>query len=279
MTFSFTSKDLPDLMSLVSLCSNCAQPADKYCAKCNLPFCSLFCRTNDNNHTEDCSNQHKKIYEINTTDKSACKLPEIYEVPSKSIKSQSNVKLTCILNLRNVYVRPSDRIAEIEFNKLLNDVATEAKTAKYLAVAPKVGTLVLAPFEDIYHRGLVLKICNDSAVIAFIDFGNIEKLNINQLKIMSDDLKGRQRLVQKLILKNVSNELFNEKAMDYLAQFLLNNMKLQIMFDGIYVPHQTECELLTNKLADSVNKIISDLNSRQCILDDASSFNEYVSDK
>lgn len=261
VTYSFRNVHLPDLLTFTSNCVKCNELSSQYCRKCDAPFCSMICEANDDIHKEICATE--KVYEFK--DAVDANRPhgvedEIEMLSTKWIqKSNTEVKLVCFVDFRTVYVRPSNACDEMEFIRLLNDVAKAAKTSPKMKT-PKCGHLALAPFEMSYHRVLILKLLNEhESIVAFIDYGNVEAVDIANLKIMPSELKRKPRMVTKFILKNVPNTMCNDRTMTILYDLLNTSVDLTVRFDEPYVPGVTECELMTAS-TDSVNRIINELN-------------------
>lgn len=185
---------------------------------------------------------------------------DVVNVPTKWIqKSNTRVLLTSFLDFKTVYVRPSNPIDDMEFIKLMNDVVKAAKTSAQLR-APKCGMLVLAQFEMVYHRALILKLLDENkAIVAFIDFGNVDTARIAEMKVMPTELKKMPRMVTRYTLKNVPDAMCNDDALNILFELLNKSAEVTVRFDEPYVPGVTECELATAAF-DSVNRVITNAN-------------------
>lgn len=58
-------------------------------------------------------------------------------------------------------------------------------TAPHLTEPPVHQQIVIAPFEDgNSYRAMILKTENDKARIVYIDFGNVDEVDIKDLKVM-----------------------------------------------------------------------------------------------
>lgn len=253
--FSFQNMLLPDSLVSTSYCSKCKEPSNQHCRKCYAPFCSIVCEAIDAIHKEICTNG--KIVDLNDAidiNIQAQEVDSVVELSTKLIqKSNSRVRLVSFVDFKTVYVRASDD--DIEFVKLMNDVAEASKTSGKLMV-PKSGLLVLAPFETAYHRALIIKLLDqDEAIVAFIDYGNVDTVKIADMKTMPVELKKRPRMVTKMILKSVPDAMCNDDALNILFELLNKSTEMTIRFDEPYVPGLTECELATDAF-DSVNRVI-----------------------
>lgn len=218
----------------------------------------MICEANDEIHKQTCANE--KVYDFNDAVDVNHTNEDKDEIESKWIqKSNTKVKLMCFVDFKTVYVRPSNAGDEIEFIKLLNDVAKAAKTSPKME-SPTSGCLALAPFEMNYQRVLILKLLNEhEAIVAFLDFGNVDTANIADLKMMPLELKKMPRMVTKFILKNVPTAMCNDDALKILYNLLNQQIELSVRFDEPYVFGVTECELMQAAI-ESVNTIINQMN-------------------
>lgn len=184
---------------------------------------------------------------------------DVIELPTNWIqKSNTKVKLTSFVDFKTVYVRPSNPEDDKKFIKLMNDVSKAAKTSGSLTTA-KSGLLVLAPFEMIYHRALILKLLNQNeAIVAFIDFGNVDKVEIAKMKQLPAELKKSPRMATRFVLKNVPDAMMNDDALKVLFHLLNLSLEATVRFDEPYALGETECELTTPAI--EVNKAIIDAN-------------------
>lgn len=170
-----------------------------------------------------------------------------------------HVKLTAVINHRLVFVRPAGAQDEVEFARLQCDTAKYAKNAETMRVSPAVGAFVLAQFGGYYQRGLVLKQVADTKVaVAFIDFGNVDTIDIHELKAMPDQLKQIKRFATKIALSGIDDDLMNDKALTILYDYLIHDVELQIEI----APKNVPTEVITAKLrADQwLNELINSLN-------------------
>lgn len=251
--FSFSSGQ--GLMTKPKLCEKCGKEADKLCVNCSTPYCSLFCRNSDGQHELFCqiskTTLGTRIHEIDQNDNVTS--TEITEIPSIAMKSNCNVRITCIVDQRNVFVRPSDEINNMKFIRLLNDVAKYATTAKNLK-NQKIGMIALAPFENVYNRVLLLKKeNNDHMIVAFIDFGNVGRVKTSEIKEISNKLRLEPRSAVKILLKDVPEILYNEASMKWLNKVWKIDLNLKFN-DKHFVSGQTECDLSAIELLNSLNK-------------------------
>lgn len=224
--FSFRNTLLPDPSTLTSSCPKCGKVAYQYSVT-----------TDDKQPKCTC-----ELGNVESTLESRID-GTVVALPSKSVQPNTTVKLVSVVNFRTVYVRPSSRDDEVEFMQLLNDIAKAAKKV-HTTTVPKIGLLVLAPFENVLHRALILKLLNEeTAIVAFLDFGNVDTVKVAQMKTMPAELKAKPRLITKFTLKNVPHPMFNKDLEFELFQPLVDSSELTVHFDEPYVIGKTECEL------------------------------------
>lgn len=193
-----------------------------------------------------------------------------FELPVKKIKDSA--KLTCIVNPKHLFVRPADKESEIEFLLLMTEAIKYSSTAKVLEEFV-CGSLILAPFDELYYRAILMKIEDkENAIVAFVDYGNVCRVKLNELKTISEKLKQFPRFASKIILKNVSNHLFNAKVSTNLMKLMAKDEKLKIKFtDYEFVSGKTECELIT-EYNEYLSIAINKLNDRLVILNQENYF-------
>lgn len=191
----------------------------------------------------------------------AIKLP-----PAKSIPNDSEVFITFVRSHQAVYIRS---VATSDaFIALAVDVAEAALTASNLEAFPCLKEdMVLAPYDGIYYRGLVLSCDTDSRLvrIAFIDFGNTEEVPFHQLKVLPDELSQRPRLTLMVKLKNVKDNPEEEevKAMKLYLEKLSewnDSVKVKVHGAGADIEKNDAVELLdldTNQsITEKLNRLL-----------------------
>lgn len=165
------------------------------------------------------------------------------------------VIITAVIDERTVFVRPVSH--ETEYMKATEDITEYSRKADNLTVLPQKGDVILSKFQGIYYRALVINTINKFNVrLAYLDYGNIETKNLNDLKKLKPELQEIPRFIKKLILKDISVDVKSEKVLDYLAKNMNNLNKLQIIFDKNDLP---EVELIDVLTKESLNKIIIDM--------------------
>lgn len=237
-SFSFNSELLPFLK-----CANCPRAADKMCKQCNEPQCSLECHA------------AKQKSSSETDQNSVSPKISLSRIEAEPIKNA--VKITSVINHCSLFVRPVEDQQEIAFARLICDTVKCAKDAETYKCLPSIGSLVFAKF-DYYQRALVLKHISASKVaVVFIDFGNVEIRDFDQLKVMPDELKQRKRFATKIRLNKIDNDLMNEKALKFLYGIMATDTELSIKIDSSSLVAMADL-----KTSDKwVNQMVNSLNS------------------
>lgn len=185
---------------------------------------------------------------------------------SQSIPNDSEVLITYVRSHKTVYIRSV--ATHGAYTKLMQDVAEAALIAPHLESFPcPKKDMVLAPFEDIYYRGMVLA-CNSLAGlvrIAFVDFGNTEEIPFNKLKVLPNELWQRPRLILIVNLKNVKDDKQAEAMKKYLENLSELNEAAEILKvhgDGTCIDKNDTVELLDLKSNQSISEKLN------CLLND-----------
>lgn len=169
---------------------------------------------------------------------------------TKRIPNDSEVFITYVRSYQVVYIRSV--ATDDEFTTLVNDVAEAALTAPNLESypRPKVDN-VLAPYDGMYYRGLVLECNKISNVVrvAFIDFGNTGDVPFDKLKVLPDELCQRPRLTLIVKLKNVKENPEAKEAMamsQYLENICDSAIVMKVHGEGAYIEKNDTVELIEN---------------------------------
>lgn len=219
-TFLFSSDDVNLLAD--KFCEYCGSLADKYCNKCEANFCSTECLQRNQAHEQNCTDGDAKITEIkeNETNEANKEVP----VRPEPIEHGDEVVVTCAVDQQTLFVRPAAAQRDEDYIKIIQDVQLEAMHATPLKNVPECGDWVLAPWQMIYNRALVLKVNSPEDIIcAFIDFGNVDVCKQADLKYISADLQARSWLVNRISLENVPNGFVFRDGLKEVNQMLLTN--------------------------------------------------------
>lgn len=187
------------------------------------------------------------------------------EVTSEKISNGSEVLITHVRSYQTAYIRSV--AANDVYTKLLNDTAAAALTASHLKAYPcPKQDYVLAPYEGIYYRALVLSVNEliGSVRIAFIDFGNQEDVPFDTLKVFPNELKERPRLTLMIQLKNVRDDPDVKKALamkHYLEEIseLGMGLVLKANGNGSHIEKNDSVELIdmdsNQSITDRLNRL------------------------
>lgn len=180
---------------------------------------------------------------------------------SQSIPNDSEVFITYVRNHRTLYIRSV--ATHDAYTKLMHDVAEAALIAPNLDSFPcPKQDMVLAPYEGIYYRGMVLA-CNTLAGlvrVAFVDFGNTEEVPFNQLKVLPNDLCQRPRLILIVNLKNVNDNpepkeaLAMQQYLENLSELSESAEVLKVHGSDNVIAKNDTVELLDLKFNRSINE-------------------------
>lgn len=226
--FSFVAKNV--LMIRPDSCDRCHDTTVQRCIKCDAPYCSHECLRCDSDHAARCGENFKKIQELKPKTQPNDNKP----VPTQpeGIKSGSRVLITSIIDHRTVCVRPLDVESDADYLRTINLTADESLRAEPLTALPSVGDWVLATWQNIYGRAIVLKVIDaDKIFCGFIDYGNVISCQLAELKQISSMLKHRRWLNKKIVLNHLQKVCLDKKQVDILKDLLLIGAKLVLMYD------------------------------------------------
>lgn len=201
------------------------------------------------------------------------------ELRVKSIPNHSNVHITSIENHKTVFVRPSFASADEHLCQLFDDIDHEGECNFHpLSDLPKCGGIYLADFEEEFYRVFVLAATsrNHKIDVFFVDFGNTECVWLNQLSELSDELKQRAILLNKIHLANVPEITFSDNPMRFLNHLYEEEVELTLIFDekAVQEGRKGKCRMGPKichlKFVDeelTVNHKLVRLNSKVCNMD------------
>lgn len=165
-----------------------------------------------------------------------------------SAPPQRNTKviITYIHNHRCIFIRSVEPKEELNYQKIQTDCAEYEKIAMPLTALPSKGHIVLAKFhlDGIYYRALVIKAVNENSIkVVFIDFGNIEKTKLSELKHLREDLQQRRVYNFRVLLDGVDENLNDQNVMKLLGG-LVRTKIFKLLYDD------------TNPLIDALVKLV-----------------------
>lgn len=125
---------------------------------------------------------------------------------TESIPNNSEVFITHVRNHQSVYIRSAN--TNDEYAKLITEVEVAAKTQPKLTVYPKRQDIVMAPFEGMFYRAMVINSDKASGTVkvGFIDFGNSDEVQFGHMKSLPEELRTHRRLIIMVNLKNLNGE-------------------------------------------------------------------------
>lgn len=129
----------------------------------------------------------------------------------KAIQSKMHVKIVHVQSHNIVFVVPS-----AEFKKwtdLINEVNENASEAENLKRPPEVGFIIMAKpkISDLFSRGLVTKTRaqDEIAKVEFMEYGFSDIVKFSEMKGLPEKLVNACRLVNKLELSGVPDDMEN----------------------------------------------------------------------
>ncbi|KAL0099788.1 hypothetical protein PUN28_019894 [Cardiocondyla obscurior] len=138
------------------------------------------------------------------------------------INNKSEICLTSYRNHYCMFARSLDEEQVEYYNKVLQTVAKIAPTAPNLTRPPADQEIVIAPFEDgNSYRAMVLRAENDKARIVYIDFGNVDVIDVKDLKAMPQISWMQQNCAQRIFLKDVPHDVPSNPEVDHYIRDLL----------------------------------------------------------
>lgn len=181
--------------------------------------------------------------------------------PCDVLLNNALVTITNVVSHKIVFLRSIEPKDDDRYWKYLNDVVESSKTAMPLDEKPKKSDIVLAKFEGAYYRALVARIENDVAVVAFLEFGNLERKPISELLKLREDLKYMKRFTFKANLSDVNGGLKTDKCLAYLYHLLERGSPLKFIKKGKVISSKgIRCELVVSTTNESVNAKLDNLN-------------------
>lgn len=130
-----------------------------------------------------------------------------YPLPS----TNAAVILTYVCNHRKVYVRSIEADAQSDYIRTLQDCADHEKAAQVLRELPNKGDMVLARFEGLFYRAVVVGVKTPEDIgVGFIDFGNKESVTLADMRSLSMELQLRPRHAVAVMLDGMPDKMTNE---------------------------------------------------------------------
>lgn len=173
-------------------------------------------------------------------------------IPELQIPNKSKVYLTHASSSNTVYVRSGEKNDERAYIKLIKETAECCENAAELEYTPEPGAIIAALFDRIYYRCRVVYVSphTDDALVDFIDFGNVEKIQLSKARTLPQELQVIKPTVKMITLKGVPSK--DAKALKRLKSLVNKLWKLTLVNEN----GETECELIDEKKGVSINAIL-----------------------
>ncbi|XP_077271610.1 vreteno [Temnothorax americanus] len=176
------------------------------------------------------------------------------------LKSGSKVCLTSYRNHYNMFVRSLDEEEVEYYNNVMQTVAQYAQTAPHLTEAPDPQQIVIAPYNsdgNSYRAMVVNLVENDKARIVYIDFGNVDIIDIKDLKAMpACDLL--QHGCTRITLKDIPRDVPSNPEVDlYLRNLTGKEVPLVCTYEGTSPKDGVCLTMLTGECVnDKINQLL-----------------------
>lgn len=176
---------------------------------------------------------------------------------SETINPNDKVVISSVSDIHTVFVRP--KLANENFQKILDEGDSDAALGKKLTELPERSDMVLAPYENHYFRAIIMKA--ESKVqpiqVAFIDFGNADEIMFDDLKEISSSLAAHKRVITKISLKPLPDQLKADEVLSYLDKAGVNGIEFTIQFDSDVPIKQAVCDLILPNGKSYLDEIIA----------------------
>lgn len=193
-----------------------------------------------------------KMRRSETTDKNANRMQKESNIPkqadrmeivntqkmsifAKVIPSNSRVFITHVIDHRSMYVRENSNEVEEYLLTLFVDLDRYGESAEPSSELPAHGEIMLATIDNEYYRVVILKVKskNNKIDVFFMDFGNTGRLWLCQLSRLSDELKLRKPMINKITLKdvNATADGVNDYQLKTVQRIHESEMKLVLKYD------------------------------------------------
>lgn len=186
-----------------------------------------------------------------------------------TIPNNSEVFITHVRSHRTVYIRSA--LTNDDYMKLITEVEEASKTQPRLTVFPGKNDVVMAPFDGIYYRGMVISGDKASGIvkIGFIDFGNSEEVPFSHLKSLPENLQKYGRLVVQVALKDIhddyeSNE--KENMCKHLNELCNEAVGLKVKSDNAEITAKDSVELFDLITNQSISEVFDGMIQKRYVL-------------
>ncbi|XP_043270341.1 uncharacterized protein [Venturia canescens] len=161
--------------------------------------------------------------------------PEQMGIAVDELKNNCEVYISAYRNERSLYVRSLDVQSLEHCQRITQNIAKWAQKAPKLEQPPIIGQCVIAKFVDgNYYRAIVTKVHDGKIEVSYVDFGNNETTTIEQLRVISDELKQPKSCAWQVLLKDITEGVPPTKEVhQYLDVLVGTEQPLICSFEGI----------------------------------------------
>lgn len=157
------------------------------------------------------------------------KMKQNFKPSVQAIQAKINVIIVHVENHQTVFVVPHCMVDD--WKQLIEKTNQYAKGAENLPKPPEVGYIVLVKpkTSDKYCRALVkrIRVQSEIALVEFMEYGFTETVQFSDLKCLSEELVNAPRLVNKISLQGIPEEMENaDEVIRYLMTLQENQSEL-----------------------------------------------------
>lgn len=149
-------------------------------------------------------------------------------------RTNTDVILTYAADHRRVFIRSAEPAAAEDYLRTLLAANEAALSARPLTDLPARGDVLLASYEDTFHRALVIATPADAQRIecAYLDHGNKQTLRLTELYTMPAELVGRPRHPVEVLLADVADMQTTDGESALLMDLVDAATVLRLSFDA-----------------------------------------------
>lgn len=188
-----------------------------------------------------------------------------------SVSNGSEVFITHVKSYQAVYIRSA--ATDNEYSKLVNDIQIASEASPKLTVYPGRNDIVMAPFDGMYYRAMVIKSNRDDGTVkvGFLDFGNADTVLCSRLKALPEELRNHRRLIIWVTVKGMKADITESEqaALEkHLHELMENGKGLLIKSDKQEIGQRDEVELYDMITNESLSEALNGLIQKRYIFED-----------
>ncbi|KAK6630283.1 hypothetical protein RUM44_004950 [Polyplax serrata] len=224
-------------------CENCNSPTIKYCSTCSASYCSKLCLE---------SLQHKNSNCFSGLNKDTPNTSLLEEIKEVLLTSPCTVVMTSFLTLKNVYVSLANDTWNEKHCRMCNDIMAAIATGETFQNSVEVGEICAAKFYDdsCYYRAEISSIEGENVDVFFMDYGNFQKTEIEDLRPLPEVLKRVPKFAVEVNLTDIPNGTSLD-AIAYYNKLTSSSIPLILKFEESYLKGVT---LFEKESGDCVNE-------------------------